>query len=67
MGEARAQARIDDLLRRAAATQRLAMERALAGLCVTPAQYAVLRIIAETPGLSNAEIARVDSFYRCPV
>ena len=60
MGEARAQARIDDLLRRAAATQRLAMERALAGLRVTPAQFAVLRIIAETPGLSNAEIARIE-------
>ena len=60
MGEARAQARIDDLLRRAAATQRLAMERAVAGLRVTPTQFAVLRIIAETPGLSNAEIARIE-------
>jgi DNA-binding MarR family transcriptional regulator len=36
------------------------MERALAGVKVTPAQYAVLRIIAETPGLSNADIARIE-------
>jgi DNA-binding MarR family transcriptional regulator len=49
---------LDDLLRRAASIQRLAVERALAGLAVTPTQYAVLKAIAETPGLSNAEIAR---------
>ncbi len=60
MPEIDAQAEIDDLLRRAAATQRLAMERALAGVKVTPAQYAVLRIVAETPGLSNADIARIE-------
>ncbi len=36
------------------------MERALAGVKVTPAQYAVLRIIVETPGLSNADIARIE-------
>jgi DNA-binding MarR family transcriptional regulator len=51
---------LDDLLRRAAATQRLAVERALADLAVTPTQYAVLKAIAETPGLSNAEIARLE-------
>jgi len=60
MVEFGAQSEIDDLLRRAAATQRLAVERALAGVKVTPAQYAVLRIIAETPGLSNADIARIE-------
>ncbi len=60
MGEARAHARIDDALRRAAATQRLAIERALAGRKITPTQFAVLAIIAETPGLSNAEIARIE-------
>ena len=52
--------RLDDLLRRAAATQRLAVERALADLGVTLAQYAVLKAVAETPGLSNAEIARAE-------
>jgi DNA-binding MarR family transcriptional regulator len=60
MAEFGAQAEIDDALRRAAATQRLAMERALAGVKLTPAQYAVLRIIAETPGLSNADVARIE-------
>jgi DNA-binding MarR family transcriptional regulator len=60
MAEADAHAEIDDLLRRAAATQRLAVERALAGVKITPAQYAVLRIIAEAPGLSNADIARIE-------
>ena len=48
------EAALDDHLRRAAATQRLAVERALADLGVTPTQYAVLKTIAETPGLSNA-------------
>jgi len=52
--------RLDDLLRRAAATQRLAVERALADLGVTLAQYAVLKTVAETPGLSNVEIARAE-------
>jgi DNA-binding MarR family transcriptional regulator len=52
--------RLDDLLRRAAATHRLAVERALADLGVTLAQYAVLKTLAETPGLSNAEIARAE-------
>ena len=60
MAEAGSRTEIDDLLRRAAATQRLAMERALAGVKVTPAQYAVLSIIVETPGLSNADIARIE-------
>ncbi len=58
--EAAARSEIDDLLRRAAATQRLAMERALAAVKVTPAQYAVLRIIVDAPGLSNADIAKIE-------
>jgi DNA-binding MarR family transcriptional regulator len=54
------EAALDDLLRRAAATQRLAVERSLADLGVTPTQYAVLKAIAEAPGLSNADIARLE-------
>jgi DNA-binding MarR family transcriptional regulator len=54
------EARLDDLLRRAAATHRLAVERALADLGVTLAQYAVLKTVAEAPGSSNAEIARAE-------
>jgi DNA-binding MarR family transcriptional regulator len=54
------EAALDDHLRRAAATQRLAVERALADLGITPTQYAVLKTIAETPGLSNADIARLE-------
>jgi DNA-binding MarR family transcriptional regulator len=54
------EARLDDLLRRAAATHRLAVERALADLGVTLAQYAVLKTVFETPGISNAEIARAE-------
>ena len=52
--------RLDDLLRRAAATHRLSVERALADLGVTLAQYAVLKTVFETPGISNAEIARAE-------
>jgi DNA-binding MarR family transcriptional regulator len=54
------EARLDDLLRRAAATHHLAVERALADLGVTLAQYAVLKTVFETPGISNADIARVE-------
>ena len=60
MAEVSGRTAMDDLLRRAAAMQRLAVERALADLDVTPAQYAVLSVIAETPGLSNADIARIE-------
>ena len=49
MPETDAQSELDDLLRRAAATQRLAMERALAGVNVTPAQYAVLKSSPRRP------------------
>jgi len=51
---------LDDLLRRAAATQRLGVERALAPIAVTPTQCAVLAVIAAAPGLSNAEVARIE-------
>ena len=51
---------LDDLLRRAAATQRLGVERALADLGVTPTQCAVLAVVVATPGLSNAEVARIE-------
>jgi DNA-binding MarR family transcriptional regulator len=54
------EARLDDLLRRAAATHHLAVERALADLGVTLAQYAVLKTVFEVPGISNAEIARAE-------
>lgn len=60
MAEVSGRTAMDDLLRRAAAMQRLAVERALADLDVTPAQYAVLSVVAETPGLSNADIARIE-------
>jgi len=51
---------IDDALRRAAAAHRIAMERALAALEITPAQFAVLEIVASSPGVSSAELARVE-------
>lgn len=51
---------IDDALRRASAAQRLAMERALAPLEITPAQFAALRIVVESPGMSGAALARVE-------
>lgn len=47
------------LLRQAAAVHRLKMERALADLGVTPAQFSVLTMLASYPGQSNADIARL--------
>jgi hypothetical protein len=47
------------LLRQAQAASRLAMERALADLGVTPPQFAVLTMLKAYPGLSGAELARV--------
>lgn len=47
------------LLRQAAAAHRLAMERLLADLDVTPPQFLVLRLVGEHPGSSNAELARI--------
>lgn len=51
---------LDDWLRRAASQQRAATERALADLDLTPAQFAVLSIVAEQPGASAAEVSRIE-------
>jgi DNA-binding MarR family transcriptional regulator len=48
----------DDLLRRAGAAQRLAMERALRDVDLTPAQFAAMEWLAQAPGLSGSEIAK---------
>ena len=47
------------LLRQAQAATRLTMERALAGLGVTPPQFIVLTMLKSYPGLSGADVARV--------
>jgi DNA-binding MarR family transcriptional regulator len=49
---------VDDLLRRACASHRLAIERALVEIDVTPAQFAAMECLWEEPGLSGSEIAR---------
>jgi DNA-binding MarR family transcriptional regulator len=47
------------LLRQAAGAYRLRLERALAGLEVTPPQFSVLTMLAAYPGHSNADLARL--------
>jgi DNA-binding MarR family transcriptional regulator len=47
------------LLRQAQAATRLALERALAELGVTPPQFVVLTMLRAYPGLSGADLARV--------
>ena len=47
------------LLRQAQAAARLAMERTLADLGVTPPQFVVLTMLKAYPGLSGADLARV--------
>jgi DNA-binding MarR family transcriptional regulator len=47
------------LLRQAHAATRLAMERALTDVGVTPPQFVVLTMLRAYPGLSGAELARV--------
>jgi DNA-binding MarR family transcriptional regulator len=47
------------LLRQAQAASRLSLERALAGLGVTPPQFVVLTMLNAYPGLSGADLARV--------
>ena len=47
------------LLRQAQAATRLAMERSLAELGVTPPQFVVLTMLKAYPGLSGADLARV--------
>jgi len=51
---------LDDGLRRAAAQQRANAERALADLDVTPAQFAVLCVVSDQPGVSAADVARLE-------
>src|ERR1700684_3089655 len=51
---------IDDILRRAAAAHRTAVERELAPLKLTPAQFAVLQVVADAPGVSSADVARIE-------
>lgn len=47
------------LVRQASGMVRLALERALADLDVTPPQFTVLTMIAAYPGLSGADLARL--------
>jgi len=47
------------LVRQASAAVRLAMDRALADLEVTPPQFAVLTMIVAYPGVSGADLARL--------
>jgi DNA-binding MarR family transcriptional regulator len=47
------------LVRQASGLVRLAMERALADLDVTPPQFTVLTMISAYPGLSGADLARL--------
>jgi DNA-binding MarR family transcriptional regulator len=47
------------LLRQAQAATRLALERALAEIGVTPPQFVVLTMLRAYPGLSGADLARV--------
>jgi DNA-binding MarR family transcriptional regulator len=47
------------LLRQAAAAYRLRVERALADIGVTPPQFSVLTMLANYPGVSNADLARL--------
>lgn len=54
------QGNLDDLLRRAAARLRVAVERRLSEFGLTPAQFAVLDVIASAEGVSAAEIARME-------
>ena len=51
---------VDAALRRAGAAHRIAVERALAPLDVTPAQFAVLQVVADAPGVSSADVARIE-------
>lgn len=47
------------LLRQAAAAYRLRVERALADIGVTQSQFVVLTMLANYPGISNADLARL--------
>ena len=59
--------RLGYLLRQAAAAHRLAMERALSDIGVTPPQFLILRLLAETPGSSSSDVARMASLTTATV
>jgi len=58
-GKRGAEGRLGYLLRQAQATHRQAMERALAGLGITPPQFIVLTLLNAYPGISGADVARL--------
>ncbi len=51
--------RLGYLLRQASNAHRLAMERALSDLDVTPPQFTVMTMLAAYPGCSNADLSRL--------
>ena len=51
---------ISRLLRRAAATERARLERALADLRITQGQYALLDLLGSTDGINGADAARAE-------
>jgi len=53
--------RIGYELKRAQHALRLGMDEELRGLGVTTPQYAAMSVLAEEPGLSNAQLARRSS------
>lgn len=58
-GKRGAEGHLGYLVRQASGLIRLAMERALADLEVTPPQFTVLTMIVAYPGLSGADLARL--------
>jgi DNA-binding MarR family transcriptional regulator len=58
-GKRGAEGHLGYLVRQASGLVRLAMERALADLDVTPPQFTVLTMIVAYPGLSGADLARL--------
>ena len=58
-GKRGAEGHLGYLVRQASGLIRLAMERGLADLEVTPPQFTVLTMIVAYPGLSGADLARV--------
>lgn len=51
---------LSDLLRRAASAQRLSRERVLGPLGLSSAQYAVLTVVQDHPGVSGSDVARLE-------
>ncbi len=58
-GKRGVEGRLGYLLRQAQATQRQAMEKALAEFSVTPPQFVVLTLLNAYPGISGADAARL--------